>query len=600
MRTNKLFYPKRLLDVQFSPNNSLTYVSTSEDKNSIHTANTADGTSCPLIIDDQSILDYGWFNMDTIWYVTQDRRFIYFVEGWQDESPHNSTRKQIVEDTKLVRDIAISNSQALALITQEKNPTSIVPGQGAVATVELYPDGPASEPSSHFFQKKPTKLVSWDQSSERLVAKTILNSFSHEIAIFDVKKDRCSQITNTDSDVRYSSIQWGPNNEKLYLVTDHNSDCLYIASLDLNHGEIEPVKKHPEWNIESVAIHPSGTVLYVVNKDGRSRVYTADLIDEKIRDPHLIDSVPNGVAKYAAIGNDGKRIAINVSTEMTPSIIYIYDRERFKTTSVVSTRNQSLENNIDDERISQTIRYESKDGIEISALYSSPQAVSDPDTIVIDIHGGPESQRRPEYRPRIRWLLDQDIAVLEPNIRGSLGYGREFASLAKKTGRFDAVTDVVQAANWVESQLDPDMILIYGQSYGGLISLINSYKNPNKFDAAISESGIYDLEEFIRSVEVQTRSIRMERYGNPWEHSQLFKELSPLQNADSIEIPILIIHGKRDNKVPYNIGHEFVDKVRKNGTYADAIFFDDGKHVIQRPDNVLKKLKIVKKFINNI
>lgn len=572
------------------------------------------------LTDDEWIDSHGWHGSERLWYTTKHKHEIVSL----DVETGQKDRTRIVTG-ETVEDVLPDDSRDLVAVVLESGPAD--DGQEREGwTVEIHRSaitGPdknttgTDDPVYAYPVTRYTSLVAWQPGRSRLLIKEIDGTFAHRLVLLDPETGDASQVTADSPESRYTSVQWGPRGEALYMVTDYGGDRLYVARLDPDRGVPEPVLEVPDWNVESVAVHESGAVLYAVNRDGESVIHVGRLTDPTTIEASPVSDLPSGVVSHAAFGPAGEKIAVTVSTETVPTSLYVLDSadgsaQRWVSERTVPWNDGIHENERDDvihenerddqgERISELVQYESVDGREIPALFSVPST----DRIngaVVDVHGGPEAQRRPKYRPQVRWFLDRGYAVLEPNVRGSLGYGRAYAALDDVENRPDAARDVAAAGRWIRSrpEIDVDTVVVHGHSHGGLLALVNAYRAPEVWNGVVSASGIYDLPTFIRSIPERTRYLRTNEYGYPDEHEALFETLSPIRNAEAVEVPTLVFHGIADSQVPVRGALEFVDRIEASGTRAELRLFEEEGHVIQKRENVATKLERIETFLDSL
>src|SRR5262249_47909296 len=149
------------------------------------------------------------------------------------------------------------------------------------------------------------------------------------------------------------------------------------------------------------------------------------------------------------------------------------------------------------------------------ALWYRPTAEAAPWPVVVDVHGGPESQRRPDFAPVTQALLAGGIAVLAPNVRGSTGYGKTYCHLDDRERRMDAVADAAPANGWLRSQSEavPDRIAVMGQSYGGFMVLAALTAYPDAWAAGVDIVGIANFVTFLEQTGPWRRRTRAAEYG---------------------------------------------------------------------------------------
>ena len=597
----------RYRDPTFSPDGRLSVVRRHRDGSSIVAFEKGGGTARELLASDDQVLGHGWLPPDRIWYT--DGSEIAYVDVGAEADESGSERRQgpdeSVPERRQVADGALvhellpdaSHDRIAALVTTRGR-------YQRGRSVRAYVDGDGT-PAATVPADAYTEPVAWHPERNWLVLKRVYGTFAHELVRLDCETGEADPITD-GSEARYTSIGWGPDGDRLYLVTDYEADTLYGAVLDPEDGTPEPLVRDRAWNVESLALHDSGRLLYVVNRGGESRVFLGRLDGTRGVLTRRIEGLPEGVATQAAFDDSGDRLALVVITEASPSILCRVDADsrtvecQRRSERVPWAGDSAGTPGISRERRSFVVHYEAHDGRRIPALVSEPTSDCRPRTAVVDVHGGPEVQRRPSYRPRIRWLLDRGFPVVEPNVRGSTGYGREFAALDDGPGRRDAVADVAALGRWLRSTWDLDSVVLCGESHGGLLALVNAYAYPDQWDAVVSSAGIYDLESFVRSVERENRSLREAEYGSPDEQGALFEELSPLEHAEAVDVPVLVVHGRADRKVPPEGASEFTERVRAAGTDAETLLVDGEGHTFSDLENIRRELETTEAFLERI
>jgi len=189
--------------------------------------------------------------------------------------------------------------------------------------------------------------------------------------------------------------------------------------------------------------------------------------------------------------------------------------------------------------------------------------------VIIDIHGGPESQFVPNFNTTFQYFLGElGIAVIAPNVRDSTGYGKTYVKLDNGYLREDSVKDIGSLLNWISSQsdLDSSRVLVRGGSYGGYMVLASIIHYGNKIKAGVDRVGISNFVTFLENTQDYRRDLRRVEYGD--ERDSLMREflikISPLTNVSSIKCPMLIAQGLNDPRVPASESRQIVDAVRKN------------------------------------
>jgi dipeptidyl aminopeptidase/acylaminoacyl peptidase len=208
---------------------------------------------------------------------------------------------------------------------------------------------------------------------------------------------------------------------------------------------------------------------------------------------------------------------------------------------------------------------------------------------VVELHGGPEDQWLPRYQPFVQLLVARGYAVVQPNVRGSAGYGRKFQRLDDREHRADTLRDVGAVLDWIAKQpdLDPQRVVVMGTSYGGYLALASLLAYRDQLRGGITLGAITDLATFLEGTSAYRRDHRRAEYGDerdPETRVRLGK-LSPLSRAGEIKRPLLVAHGARDPRVPQANAGALVTAVRAAGTPVWSLVAADEGHFFERPDN---------------
>src|SRR6185503_18745069 len=171
-----------------------------------------------------------------------------------------------------------------------------------------------------------------------------------------------------------------------------------------------------------------------------------------------------------------------------------------------------------------------------------------PCPVLVYIHGGPESQFRPNFNAFMQYLaLELKIAVLAPNVRGSTGYGKAFVELDNGLKRADAVKDIGAALNWIATQreLNAQRVALYGGAYGGYMTYAAMIDYNDKVTLGISAAGISNFTTFLANLSGYRRDLRRAEYGDERDAQtrDYLEKISPLTNAARIKKPLFIIAG---------------------------------------------------------
>lgn len=204
----------------------------------------------------------------------------------------------------------------------------------------------------------------------------------------------------------------------------------------------------------------------------------------------------------------------------------------------------------------------------IPAFYYRPKKASGRVPVIIKIHGGPEFQARPNLKPAIQmWSNILGAAVLMPNVRGSSGYGKEYLQLDNAEKREDSVKDIGALLDWIQSQkdLDANQVIVIGGSYGGYMALASAVHYSDRLLGVVDVVGISNFVSFLQNTKRYRRDWRRLEYGDERDPKmrEHLENISPNRHVDKIKIPLLIIQGQNDPRVPVSESVQMVSALRK-------------------------------------
>ncbi len=368
--------------------------------------------------------------------------------------------------------------------------------------------------------------------------------------------------------VAYDGATFAKDGKSLFAVTDRGSEFLGLNRVDLKTGAHTPLTRHIPWNVSAFDLSPDGTTLAVVtNEDGMSVLRLLDAASgQELPAPKL----PVGVIGSVDWNADSRELAFTLSNARTPYDVYSADAK----TGTIARWTESETGGLDTASFAdpELVRWKSFDGRSISGfLYKPPARFAGKRPVIIDIHGGPEGQKRPAFLGRDNYLTNElGIALVFPNVRGSTGYGKTFLKLDNAELREDSVKDIGALLDWIASRpdLDPERVLVTGGSYGGYMTLAVATLYDGRIRASVDVVGISNFVTFLENTEAYRRDLRRVEYGDERDPKMraVLERISPLGRAGNITKPLFVIQGKNDPRVPWTESQQMVATVKKNGT----------------------------------
>ncbi len=356
-----------------------------------------------------------------------------------------------------------------------------------------------------------------------------------------------------------------------WLITDQGDEFQRLAwQAFAPHAEPQIVTGSIPWNVSGVAVSEDRQrMAFVTNEDGRSGVY---LLDPRSREFRAVDAVPTGVVGGLKFSPDGGRLAMTINTAQTPSDTYVLALGSSPLDAGTLTRwTDSEVGGLDTTRfvVPELVHYPTFDGREIPAWIRRP-AGEGPHPVIVSIHGGPEGQSRPTFSSMYQlWAAELGAAVILPNVRGSTGYGKTWVGLDNGFRREDSVKDIGALLDWIDEQpdLDANRVALFGGSYGGYMVLAGAVHYSDRLRAAVDIVGISNFVTFLENTQDYRRDLRRVEYGDERDPAmrEHLERISPLNNVEKIDVPMFVIQGENDPRVPVSEAVQMVEALRGEG-----------------------------------
>lgn len=394
-------------------------------------------------------------------------------------------------------------------------------------------------------------------------------------------------LTSAGENVLYHQARFAENDQAVYALSDADSDFLSLVRIDATTGERTPLLPvAPAWDIESFAISADEkTLAYVLNEDGFSRLH---LLDLATRQPLPLPPLPGTILSNLQWHPQLREIGFTLSGASSPTDAWSLAADTGKLTRWTTRKANPTLSFVEPE----LIQVPSFDGLKISALVYRPDPgkFPGPRPVIVQFHGGPSSQSRPGFRGRANYYLNElGIGLIFPNVRGSSGYGQKFLQLDNALQREAPVRDAGAIFDWIQndSGFDGSRIAVMGGSYGGFMTLATLVRYNDLLRCGVCSVGISNFAAFLKNTSDYRRDNRRQEYGDERvpEVRAFLEQISPANHAEKIKAPLLLIHGKNDNRVPVSEAEAMRDAIRAhNGTVWYLVADNEGHGFKKRPN----------------
>jgi dipeptidyl aminopeptidase/acylaminoacyl peptidase len=384
-----------------------------------------------------------------------------------------------------------------------------------------------------------------------------------------------------DDDGVVDRVIFGPGSTG-WILTNQRTGRFALYKYDFASGALgEPVFEHPEVDLDAVTYKPfTGKIAAVSFHDDRSRTVWLDA-DRKAMQAKIDRALPGLVNEVVDWSDDDKRYLIRSGGASDPGRYFLLDRAANKMHPVIVPYQQ-----LDPAKLAavKAVRYQGRDGLIIPAYLTFPRgrdAKALP--LIVMPHGGPFERDRWTYDPFVQFLANRGYAVLQPQFRGSTGYGKDF--VARGYGEFGKKMqdDLDDGVDWLvrTGQVDPKRVCIVGMSYGGYAAMWGAIRNPERYRCAVSWAGVSDLNAQLKH---SKKLFSATRYYREWrskvggEGKSDLAAVSPLSFVNRLRVPLLVAHGEEDATVPSSQSHSMVKAAAKAGAPVTSAFYKDSAH----------------------
>jgi dipeptidyl aminopeptidase/acylaminoacyl peptidase len=390
----------------------------------------------------------------------------------------------------------------------------------------------------------------------------------------------------------------------LYVLSSRGRKTTALFGYDLAKRQLgEELIGHPEADIRKGDLHFSTKtheLLGVTVDTGKPETVWLD--ERWAKAQATVDaSLPNRINWLS--GQADGRLLVASTSDTTPVEFYLYDVQAARLQEV--GRSQPW---IDPQQMAntRTLRYAARDGLSIPAYLTLPKgAQAHGLPLVVLVHGGPWARDEWGFDPEVQLLASRGYAVLQPEFRGSTGFGwRHFSASFKQWGlsmQDDLDDGVAELAR--QGIVDPHRVCVMGASYGGFAVLSALARDPGRYRCGIDIVGVSDPALFFsiaRSDMSDSKWIKRNAkvmIGDPDKDAATYARISPLQNAAAIKAPVLMAYGGDDYRLPIEHGERMRDALQRNGGQVEWMLFPDESHGFLKEESRYRLYHAVERFL---
>jgi dipeptidyl aminopeptidase/acylaminoacyl peptidase len=452
----------------------------------------------------------------------------------------------------------------------------------------VHPNDPASARLVSEMQGGGWSVSDWSPDGKQLVVINSVSAAEAYVWLIDVasgKKELLTPKTGADT-VAYSNARFSKDGKGVYLTSDQDSEFQRLVYLDLASRQTTVLTPALNWDVDEFDLSNDGRwIAFESNEDGISVLHVLDTKSKKeVPTPKL----PVGVFYDVHWRNNSRELAFSLTTASQPYDVYSVDMATGKLERWTFSETGGL--NTSGFAEPQLIHWKSWDNRSISGFLYKPTKSAGKHPVIIDIHGGPEGQVRPEFLEHDNYYINElGVAMIYPNVRGSTGYGKTFQKLDNGFLREGSYKDINSLLDWIQTQpdLDAGKVMITGGSYGGFMTLAVATTYNDRICCSVDVVGPSNLVTFLEHTSGYRQDLRRVEYGDERDPKmrEFLESIAPANKAKNITKPLFVIAGKNDPRVPASESAQMVDVVRKNGTPVWWLLGKDEGHGFAKKKN---------------
>jgi dipeptidyl aminopeptidase/acylaminoacyl peptidase len=386
---------------------------------------------------------------------------------------------------------------------------------------------------------------------------------------------------NLDDDSVIDAVRFITNTSRGTIVTNAETGRFAVYDYDFaTDTRGATLFSHPEVDVTSAIYGREGRLDGVVYEDDRPRVRWLNQDMERLQ-ARIDRSLPDHTNLIVNRSRDGNRVLIFSAAADDPGTYYVFDQAMLRMEIFASPYDNLVGRSFAPVR---AVRYQSRDGLTINGYLTLPPGRGERGLpLIILPHGGPFLRDSWYFDPEVQFLASRGYAVLQPNFRGSTGYGRGFVERGYGQLGGGMLDDMEDGMDWLvgEGIADRGRVCIMGSSYGGYAAIWGAMRSPDRYRCAVSFAGPTDLRAMLRHDNrffVARRYARERRLELQGEERLDLNAISPLRHPEMLRVPLLLGHGEQDATVPVDQGRRLIRALARNPVRVESVFYPKSAH----------------------
>ncbi|MBA3459222.1 MAG: S9 family peptidase [Deltaproteobacteria bacterium] len=412
-----------------------------------------------------------------------------------------------------------------------------------------------------------------------------LGSTQQEIYQYELSSKKLTPLLG-QGEVEEYDVSFGAKPGQVLVRTNKLGQFQRVYSLE--GGKLTPITPDVKFDVESFAIDEARKrIYYNTNEDGYARLA---VLDARTLKPLALPALPRADNVYVAgLTKNGRFVglAYDSANQVPQAIVFDWQTKKSTTWRTASTPE------IDTTRFTPVTLefYPARDGTRIPMFVRRATNCAGPCPVIVEFHGGPEGQSTAGFSGYAQLYVEAGFTLVQPNVRGSSGYGKAWLHADDGPKRLQVVSDIEDAAKFIRASFGKDgkapKIGISGGSYGGYSVLMGMTYFAGAYDAGVTNVGISNLTTFLMNTAPYRRILRISEYGDPVKDKEALVQLSPVTHIAKIKAPLMIIQGVNDPRVPVGEAMQIYRELEKRKIPGSMMLFADEGHGAAKRGNIV-------------
>ena len=427
----------------------------------------------------------------------------------------------------------------------------------------------------------------WSPDGKTIAAVDERSINDSTVYLIDAATGEKHAITDGSEKASWSRPRFAKDGSGLFVLTDQGSEFHRLCRLSLDGKLGACLRGSISWDVDEFDLSSDGKLVgFATNEDGIGKLHIVSLVDGK---EFPAPDLPAGVLGGLNFRDGSHELGFDLTTPSIPTDVFSIDADSGVLTRWTASETGGVSfTTMQQPRL---IHWKAADGLTISGfLYPANARFTGKRPVMISIHGGPEGQSRPVFLGSFGYFTEEmGITVIEPNVRGSTGYGKSFTLLDNGFKREDSVHDIGALLDWIAQQpdLDKDRVVVTGGSYGGFMTLSVATQYDARLRCTVEIVGISNLRTFLEHTSGYRRDLRRVEYGDERDQAMraFMEKWAPANMTQNVSKPMFMIVGYNDPRVPYSESVQFKEKLEAQHTPVWFLMAKDEGHGYAKKPN---------------